>query len=173
MNGEEIQMNIVLEKSQSPVTDVDIQRLEAEVGHHLPEDFKLFLKHHNGVWLDDIVFDIGEENQIGIQGFVLMNEILSVKKSFEIAPPMPMLPIASCECGDYIYLDASSDGKVYYWDHESWDDYTLISETFGAFLESLKRYDGPPIVLDPKDIISSWEHPDYKEFLDQYRIKKD
>lgn len=136
------------------LNDDDIRALEKNMAVSLPEDYKAFLKRHNGGCPDPTYFPIHgfENNPIGtiqvffrIDGPIKSSNLDWNYRTFLGRIPENLFPIACEDGGSLICLSLSGPdkGAVYYWDYygeaqpPSYDNVYLIAETFQKFLDGI------------------------------------
>lgn len=138
-----------------PPSDEEIQAFEFDVGA-LPEDYKAFLKRHNGGTPSAILLKTRSNERVintllalkAPPGF--QDSIAHYRDVYDGRIPRRAVPIASAGSSDLILLDieASRFGQVLYWDHnlesddQSADDYfentEWVAASFSEFLGLLK-----------------------------------
>lgn len=141
----------------SPISDLDIKRLEKKCKLSLPQGYREFLLKFNGGHCDPDFFPIHglKGNSIGhIQLFFGINHPIESCRpewnyqTFLGRMPNGFFPIA-CEDGGNIIcisLFGDSEGKVFYWDHNgetyppSFDNVYKIADSFDGFLKSIHSH---------------------------------
>lgn len=106
-----------------------LKDFERKHAFSLPDEYKLFLTHQNGGvpnlgkfivpgWGESLVILF---YGIGIGG---TNDIESTIKSFRDLLDLDVVPIGDDPGGNQICLGLRNErlGKVYFWDHNDWDD---------------------------------------------------
>jgi len=101
---------------ESPVSEIEIDRFEHELGHKLPDTFKNFVLLHNGAKPETNMFKISEDNDCGVDRFIPVLKIRDEIKNIDHVSSTK-IPIAWAEGGNYLLLDLDS-GKISFWDHE-------------------------------------------------------
>ena len=138
--------------SGRPLTEFDIQALEAEIGASLPKDYRDFLLAHNGGRPTPADFPI-----IGLDKnpFGRLQDFLGIDREFESSDitwvfdvisdvvPRWIVPIGRTGCGDIVGLKVSEPqyGSVWFVDEHAPGDgpepLLPLAPSFGAFLNGL------------------------------------
>jgi SMI1-KNR4 cell-wall len=149
-----------------------VQKLEAAIGHPIGESFRRFVSENDGAEPESNRFEIGDDNGSGVRRFIPVSKILEEREYIDNIPKHAY-PIAEDSCGNYVLLDEGKGGQIYFWDHELPDDENIIklADNFDAFLSMLER-DDVEVKLQPGQVISSWEHPDFHKLVGKYLKKK-
>lgn len=154
-------MSVTIPKTK-PASVESITELEKEFGP-LPNDYLLFLKEHDGASPAENCFDIGDSNSSSVRVFIPCIEAVKTRKNID-GFPQDMLPIASDDCGNFVYLNPK-DNAIYFWDHEVAATIHKLADSFTRFLAILKPFDGSQIKLKPGQVKSVWIDPDFKASL--------
>ena len=145
-------LNILRAKGRRKATEKQIEALEAQLGHDLPEEYRNFLKTVNG----------GRPNPDFVQAFVVPDmEAVAVQNLLHVKPAKPEyhqisfqieawedvldghVPIAEGD-GDAITLslEPKTFGAVYWWSHEVDEPGHLLASSFDEFLTRIAVADG-------------------------------
>lgn len=155
-------MAIRLERRRRGAAEGDIEALEREIGTRLPDDYRTFLLESDGGIPETNEFEIpGEDNDSGVNEFLSVAEIRSVRAEDAGRFADDAVPIAHAEGGNLVFLDVASGG-VLFWDHEFENarPWRRLASGFGAFWESLQRFDPSTIEVNPEHVKSVWVGPD-------------
>jgi cell wall assembly regulator SMI1 len=151
-----------ISKSDPKVASSDLESLENEIGHTLPESFKVFYLTHNGGVADRDWWDSGDEYEpIRVKKFKAvaasgaldaaetkyLNGCFAVMVSKKVIPNT-LLPFAIDDGGNFFCLDLT-DGNVCFYATDSFDSdssfaanhakaYRWLASSFAAFVEGLK-----------------------------------
>lgn len=134
-------------------TDEDVRELESSVGK-VPEDYKEFLKSHNG-GIPSATLLKTRSNERVINSLLALkappgfgDSIESHMKVYDGRIPKNTFPIASAGSGDLVLLNTESSklGEILYWDHNFESDDDDASDYFentevvaGSFSEFLGK----------------------------------
>jgi len=143
-----------------------VQVFEQLVGLKLPADYRRFVSQQDGACPDDNVFDVGDDNDCGVNEFILIAEI-SDEKSFIENLRATRLPIARAEGGNYVCLETAAPGGVYFWDHEEPDVEYRLADSFREFLDKLQPDSPADTDLDPADVKKVWVDPEFLKTLNK------
>jgi cell wall assembly regulator SMI1 len=153
-----------------PLSENDIEKFEKSLNIKLPEDYKAFMLKNNGgkpeVEIGYYVFDFtdisrNQENSTALREFYSIvyekpdNYYIDIIDTYENyieeeQLPKNILPIGDDPLGNEIGICVSGEnyGKIYFCDHESYDenDFMIMSpvaDSFSEFLNSwyIKIYD--------------------------------
>ncbi|MEN9261835.1 MAG: SMI1/KNR4 family protein [Thermostichus sp. HHBFW_bins_43] len=148
------------------VTEDDIKKIEAEIGHPLPENYVDFLIHYGGSAIRDGnaiiqtlepekgLSEVASEIFFGYMpgyGYDLLEDGWRVYKDEEqLRMPRSFLPIATDYGGNMFCLSlfGENEGKVYFWECQleempkpgeepGYSNVTLLAHSFDEFIESL------------------------------------
>lgn len=91
------------------------------------------------------------------------NDLAKNFNIYKLRIPKNCIPIGDDDSGNLICLWLNSG--IFFWDHEEEDIFPKnmykISETFMDFLKMIKKNESNNVVLDNKQIISSWIDLDF------------
>ncbi len=113
--------------------DAELDAFEKQVGARLPQEYRTFLKAHNGgrVRPRKLRMEAGAYSTGLIQYFLSIGPPTFVERDWadlkdpaHLRMPPEHIPIAQCEGGDYLTLvtDGPKRGQIFYWDHEAEGD---------------------------------------------------
>ncbi|MEE3507118.1 MULTISPECIES: SMI1/KNR4 family protein [unclassified Pseudomonas] len=132
------------------------EAVEAFVGRVLNNSIRLFFEKFNGGKPALNIFDVGSDNNSGVNQFIPIDEVVSELERFEFREGF--IPIAWAEGGNYLAVDLI-DGCVYFVDHEILDGYVKLSVGIDAFLDGLNPSSNDDVVLKPGQVIKVWVNP--------------
>lgn len=128
-----------------------IAELEQRFEVALPDDYKQFLLNSNGAQFEHnsfVVPDLGEEINFQVLLGCQLPRSLSIQSfSDEYAEDIPKgsIIIGADACSNFLILDCSDGGRVYYYDHRYLFDGTsddentfLLADSFSALLKLVK-----------------------------------
>ncbi|CAM2064449.1 SMI1/KNR4 family protein [Sulfidibacter corallicola] len=142
-------------KTASPLSEEELDRAEAKVGHEFPAAYRAFLLEHNGGRPSRQVFrftdEIDEKDNSDMVEFFLYlqptghENFFEYNQIFQSRIPLDLLVIARTPGNDLVCLatKGSHKGKVFVWvrKHENeddpWSPAFELAERFDAFLASL------------------------------------
>lgn len=161
-----------IEKSKKKYNAILIQELEGLIGAKLPSDYVDFLRLYNGGTPETNTFNIKDaKNDSGVNEFMDIQEVISVKKKMQDRFLEKVIPIAFAEGGNYVCLSFEQDKEgVYFWDHEletdegdppTWDNMFFLSDSFEGFLQMLQKFDPSKIELKPEQVLEVWVDPEF------------
>ncbi len=163
-------------KQGKKISKDDIFSFEQRNGVKFPNDYREFLIESNGGVPETNEFDIpGSNNGSGINEFLSIEELESIKKSLGERLLPNAWVIAYAEGGNYLCLVVGENEGVYFWDHEleakegqsaSWDNMFLVTDNFADFLFSLRKFDINKVELKPGQVQKVWVNPDFKPEFD-------
>lgn len=144
----------ILDSSQ-PLTDLQLERVEKEVGFPLPDQYKEFLKQYNGGYPDpDAFLFLDKSDGSSVDRFLSLDageddDLFVYLKRYAGRTPSDMMPIAHDPGGNLVLigLSDSNRGQVFFWDHEYEDEdpglsnVSLVSVDLKSFLDSLYEID--------------------------------
>jgi len=151
-------MPLQIVDSHEPLDEKQIADLERKIGYGLPEEYRAFLKKHNGGYAEgENAFRYKHERGPYTDSrinhlFPVTNEFGSLAEQYlrfsrEGRIPKKLLPFANDAFGNLICISlAGKDrGAVYFWDHENEPDegekefhnIHLIADTFAEFVSGL------------------------------------
>lgn len=117
-----------------------VSEIETRLGCNVSYSFKLFIKEHNGAVPESNIFKINDHNESDVNQFIPAEKIINECTYIENLPEKSY-PIAWDSCGNYVFIDESKNGAVFYWDHELPDEITEIAGSFSEFLDILETFD--------------------------------
>ena len=151
-------MTFTMTETGTPISELDIKRLEKKTKTELPQGYKEFLLKYNGGHVDPYFYPIQGlyNNPFGqIQLFFGINHPIECCRPdwnyevFNNRMPHGFFPIA-CEDGGNIIclsLKGSAQGGVFYWNHDeeteppTFANVYKIADSFEHFMESLQYVD--------------------------------
>ena len=142
---------VVFERTASPLSEVDIKRVERRLGIHLPQDLKEHYLLHNGGRPRPRFF-LKDGEPYGVHQFFAMNTggrtssfedayVMLVDQTPEF--PRGYIPFAYDEFGDYFLYSVKPDsfGKILFNQHEYFGDddrfVVFLAPSFREFINSL------------------------------------
>ena len=151
-----------MSKSDPKVANSDLELLENEIRHALPENFKDFYLSHNGGVPDRDWWDSGDEYEpVRVKKFKAvaasgaldaaetryLNGCFAVMVSKKVIPNT-LLPFAIDDGGNFFCLDLT-DGNICFYANDSFDSdssyaanhakaYRWLASSFDAFIKGLK-----------------------------------
>ena len=143
-----------------PLTELQVDRLERQLGMTLPKNYRSFLLRYNGGRPDPAFFPIrdfdrsafGDRSPFGAIHFFfgLSRTVQSSNLGWNFSTlrgrmPRELLPIAGDESGNRICLavTGTNAGCVYFWDHDdehsppTYANLYLIASSFEEFLDGI------------------------------------
>jgi hypothetical protein len=129
----------------TPLGDADLDAFEARVATTLPDEYRRFLKLHNGgrVRPRSVRIEDGPSCTASIQDFLSLTSLEKTWATFKEEPyarmPPEHIPIAICEGGDYLTLVAGGPmrGQILLWFHEEEGDETYTYDNLYFVASSL------------------------------------
>jgi hypothetical protein len=161
-------MQIAEPLSETGATEADIQQLENDLGHRLPEDYRRFLAQINGGRPERISFPIqtsGEATNSVVDWLLTLNAkernytITKFRRAYVDRIPTGVIPIGCDPFGNLILLGTMGKdfGNVYFWDHElenmdepTWENISFVAKSFTDFEQSLQK-----VCLETGEIIAN------------------
>jgi cell wall assembly regulator SMI1 len=149
-------MPITRRLSKTGATQESIQRLEREIGHNLPDDYRRFLADFNGGEPEPSVFTFATnegQSDSSVRYFLALDpnvrnyNVGDFLKRYRDRLPKGVIPIACDSFGNLVLIDvgAKATGNVYFWDHEkenmkeaTWDNISIVAKSFTAFEHALQ-----------------------------------
>lgn len=120
---------IDMTKSFGAASAIDLADFERRRGISLPHQYKTFLSQQNGGLPnlgEFVVPGWGESVANSFYGICVggVHDIERAIESFKDVIPVDMMPIGNDPGGNQICLGVKGDrfGKIYFWDHNDWDD---------------------------------------------------
>lgn len=143
-----------------------VREVERDLGVSLPDDYREFVANHDGVRPPLNIFPIADANESGVNEFIPLRR---VRKECTFIEDLSddRIPIAWAEGGNYVCLDVSKKGGVFFWDHEEPDKDAKLANSFSHFIELLAPFDPNSVELEPDQVKSAWIDPDFLKSLDQ------
>ena len=139
---------------------IDIAALEQRIGEPLVTEFIEFVSGNDGAEPESCIFKIGETNESGINAFIAVKDIAKEMSLIESLPKRSF-PIAWAEGGNYVFIDQSESGAVFFWDHEQPDKIARLADSLHSFLERLEPFDIRTFKLNPGQVKKAWIDPDF------------
>lgn len=156
-------MNIKFSKIK-PISEEDIDNFSKEIGFSLSDDLKKFFIEFNGSKPGPNFFNVGENNESGINEFIPITKIKEKCKYLHHVDDS-VIPIAFDECGNYVVVDLNEKSSVYFWDHEEPHIKYKLANSIYEFIDKLQPYDPDSIELEEGQIESAWIDPDFLKSL--------
>ncbi|MGA3170141.1 MAG: SMI1/KNR4 family protein [Chthoniobacteraceae bacterium] len=141
-----------------------ISAVEAILGCRLSASFRSFLQHNDGAEPETNIFHIGNNNECGVNEFIPLDQIPKERRYIENIPTKAY-PVAWAEGGNYVFIDESKGGAVFFWDHEVPEEIVALAPNFAAFLEMLEPFDVKSVKLKPGQVKSVWVDPEFLKRL--------
>lgn len=154
----------------------DIEVLEQELAFPISEKMGEFLLIYSGAVPEDNIFDLSHGKSAGIQKFIEIAQIPFERKNIapwergiELSPLPGTYPIAYLEGGNYLYVDETGGGEIWYFDHEVEGRGEFLSRSIEEFCSQVRPFSGVDIVFDKPRVLSvEINH----ELLKKYNIKR-
>ena len=138
-----------------------VQKLEAALGCPISESFRRFVSKNDGSEPEKNIFEIGKDNDGGVNQFIPISEIWEERQYIDNIPRQAY-PIAWASCGNYVLLDEGKGGRIYFWDHELPDENIIkLADNFDEFLSMLEPFDINSIELKPGQVKRVWIDPKF------------
>lgn len=148
------------------LSEEEIRNVENDMGVSLPDDYRCFVSNHDGARPQPNIFSISESNESGVNEFIPLRRIRRECTFIENLIDGRM-PIAWAEGGNYVCLDISPGGGVFFWDHEEPERDTKLASNFSGFIELLGPFDPASVELKPGQVKSAWIDPEFLKSLDK------
>lgn len=149
------------EASQSAVST-----LELAIGKPLDAQFRRFVTYQNGATPGSNSFPVnGVAHMGGVNQFIAVEDIVPERSYIDDLPPHAY-PVALSSGGNYVLLDQSQGGAIFFWDHEIKGGIYKIANSFEIFLDMLEPFDVSKIKPAPGQVKSAWIDPDFFKKLD-------
>jgi hypothetical protein len=120
---------VQFERSNGGISEKCLAEFEQRSGILLPEQYKKFLQQQNGGRPALGEFDVPSWGDSIVNSFYGIavgdsSDVERTMRSFSDVIPSHMIPIGNDPGGNQICIGikGTSLGKIYFWDHESWDD---------------------------------------------------
>ena len=146
-----------------PASDESILALQAALGCQISGSFRDFVRGNDGAEPETNIFRITPQNESGVNRFIPVSEILKERARVEDTPTKAY-PVAWAEGGNYVFVDESQNGAVFFWDHET-QERTELAPSFGTFLDLLEPFDIRKIELKPGQVKKVWIDPEFLKRL--------
>lgn len=156
-------VKIVLENG-TPVSEKAISAFELELGFHLSDSFRTFILTWDGAKPTANVFKIDAKIDFAVQRFIPLAEITRQRQYIENIPDMAY-PVALAEGGNYIFIDESKAGAVFYWDHDEPMNTRQVAANFGEFLDLLEPVDLKKDDFSDYKVKRVWVDPEFLKKL--------
>ena len=127
-------------KNGTPASEEAVSAFESKMGLRLSDFFRAFLLSWDGAKPMGNVFKIDAKIDFAVQRFIPLAEITRQRQYMENIPDRAY-PVALAEGGNYVFLDESKAGAVFYWDHDEPTNIRQIATNFGEFLDLLEPVD--------------------------------
>ncbi len=114
-----------------PASEEEIDRVEGQLGVELPDDYRNFLRSHNGGWLEDnflpgqnasarYLFSAGDNGDEDIFDLEEAADFYSVASEADPVIPPDLLPVGQDSFDNVLCLMVHGDdrGAVYFWEHD-------------------------------------------------------
>ena len=144
--------------------DDDLDNVERKLGVQFPVDYRQFLLRHDGAKPESNIFPVSGSIDGGVNQFIPSHSICDERKNLEELAHSE-IPIAWAEGGNYVYLETSGGGYVFFWDHEDPASKYPLAKTFSEFIELLRPFDPEEITLSPDQVKKAWIDPDFLRSL--------
>lgn len=100
-----------------PASEREIKETEAHIGQYLPDEYKEFVRKHNGLdCLCEYILRVGNHIQPAAYS---MNNIFDFEH-FDVCNPMPhhIIPFSPDGYGNHYCFDMQNNGKIIFWQHD-------------------------------------------------------
>lgn len=141
-------------------SEAELIAVESSLGLSLPADYRRFVSQQDGARPDDNIFDVGDDNDCGIDCFIPIAEI-GKERTYIEGLSATRLPIAWAEGGNFVCLETAAPGGVYFSDHEEPDVEYRLANSFDEFINKLRPDSPADTDLDPADVKKVWIDPDF------------
>ncbi len=153
-------MRIALKGGQRAASS-DIAALELEIGEPLDAVYRKFIHGNDGALPTQNCFPV---NQIagmgGITRFISVKDVVAERQYVDDIA-QNAYPIAFSEGGNYVVLDQSRGGAIFFWDHEVEEGMSKIADDFDAFMEMLEPFDLSDIDTSADEGATVWVDPEF------------
>jgi len=141
-------------------SEVSIRKLKADIGRTIPGDYLAFVMDHDGAKFSSNILHLPGGNSINVRELIPVEEVMNCHKHID-AVDCDFIPVASDTCGNYVCIDLSSWGRVFFWDHEIPGDSMTIADCFSTFLDKLTPFDVSTI--DTRGVVKhgAWIDPEF------------
>lgn len=142
-----------------PAASSDLRALADSIGCILPESYLAFAKLYNGA-TPQVNSIKTSDNEVSVSRFIPVKEALSLAAKIEGLRKNAIL-FAEDGSGNYFYI-SSSDGSVYFWDHElDGVDEKIAADPF-SLVQKLQPFDASVVTLSPGQVTRIWVNPNFK-----------
>lgn len=148
------------------LSEEEVREVEQDLEVSLPDDYREFVANHDGVRPQLNIFPISNTNESGVNEFIPLHRIRKECTFIENLGD-DRIPIAWAEGGNYVCLDVSKGGGVFFWDHEEPERDAKLADSFSRFMELLAPFDPNSVELKPGQVKSAWIDPEFLKSLDQ------
>ena len=148
------------------LSEEEIQEVEHGLEISFPGDYREFVANHDGLRPQLNIFSVSGTNESGVNEFIPLHRIRTECAFIENLGDA-RIPIAWAEGGNYVCLDVSSEGGVFFWDHEEPDRDAKLADSFSHFIELLAPFDPNSVELKPGQVKSAWIDPEFLKSLGQ------
>ena len=157
-------MRIALKGGQRAAL-TDIAALESAIGEPLDAVYRKFIESNDGAKPDQNCFPVNQVAGMGgITRFISVKDVVAEKQYVDDIA-QNAYPIAFSEGGNYVVLDQSRGGAIFFWDHEVEEGMPKVADHFDAFVEMLEPFDLSDIDTSAYEGATCWVDPDLlKEF---------
>ncbi|MCP3887174.1 MAG: SMI1/KNR4 family protein, partial [Propionibacteriaceae bacterium] len=101
---------------------------------------------------------------IGVNRFIPLRVTLE-DKDYIYGVDCDCLPVAEAACGNYVCLDLSANGQVFFWDHELPSFPIKLADSFTQFLDMLVPWELDKATLEAAEVIEVWTAPGFMRWL--------
>jgi hypothetical protein len=136
----------LITRDGGPAADGAIEAAEDALGLELPEDYRTFLREHDGARLSANRLEPSRTPGGGARTLYAVAELPKRRAAMRERLPAELMPIADAG-GDLIALGVAGDarGRVYQWEHEfeaedpppHWDNLTELARSFRGWYDAL------------------------------------
>jgi len=134
-------------------TSSDLSLLERTVNAPLDPAFLEFVKHNDGGTPESNIFPVGSDNDADVSQFVPVREIPTLMETIQDLPS-GAFPVAHAAGGNFVLINASQGGAVYFWDHELPSQPVKLADNLRQFLTNISPFDINTVPIDPDQIKS-------------------
>jgi hypothetical protein len=152
-------MKVKLTKGRSATKD-DVSALQGVIGRPLSPDVLAFFAESDGAEPETNIFKINNGNESGVNDFIPVKKIANEIRAIG-SLPSGAYPIAWAEGGNYIIVNETENGAVFFWEHEKVDGVVRLASNFNSFLRMLEPFDINSIELKPGQVKKAWIDPDF------------
>lgn len=127
-------------KTGGTATSSDVERLEATIGAPIDDDYRKFLTQYDGGTPEPNIFPVGSDNDADVSQFIPVRDIPSLIPTLAHLPARAF-PVAHAAGGNFIIINSTEGGAVYFWDHELSDHPVKLADRFNQFLQQMTPFD--------------------------------